>query len=99
MKSIELKTLEIEVFGEKQEFSYKEMIKLIMETPSNPQAGTDIGEIRKSIRVLDAIEKADDILELEDSDFSYARQRVLGAKFNSNHRAFSDFVGCFEEIT
>jgi hypothetical protein len=55
---------------------WKEAIKQVIRRPKDPQKGAEIEEIRKGIRVLDAIEKADPVLELEDSDWEHLREKV-----------------------
>ena len=98
MKNLELKRVDFEAYGQPQVLDYKEMLTILMESPANPQEGATISEIRKSIRVLDALEKADDnALQLEDADFDYLLQRVRGAKFTSNNKVFIDFVEDIEE--
>ena len=96
MKVIELKRVEFEAFGQAQTLDYRDMLYILMETPANPQAGADIGEVRKSIRVMDALEKANGTLQLEDADFDYVLQRVKAAKFTSSNKVFVDFVEHFE---
>lgn len=68
-----------------------------METPADQQRGASIDEIRKSIRVLDALEAASGTVQLEDADFDYLVQRVKTAKFTSNNQVFIDFVEDIEK--
>lgn len=83
--------------GNTEDFSYKDMLQVLMETPSDPRHGATIDEVRKSVRVLDVLEKSDKVLELEDADFEYLLQRVKGARFTANNRVFIDFVDHFEK--
>ena len=97
MKSIELKTVKFIENGNEEDFSYKDMVYMILQSPVDPAKGSGIEEIRKSIRVLDAIDNEENgTLEIEDADFSYLLYRVRNAKFTSNNRAFIDFVDHFE---
>jgi len=97
MKSVNLKKVPMVVLGNKQEFSYKEMLQVIMETPQDAQKGATIDEVRKSIRVLDVLEKADDLLELEDSDYAFMMSKVKATKFTSANKVFVDFVDDLEK--
>lgn len=97
MKTLELKTKEMVVLGSKSEFSYKDMLQVIMENPQDQQKGAGIDEIRKSIRVLEALEKSSGILELEDSDYSFMLAKVKATKFTSANRVFLDFVDDVEK--
>ena len=98
MKKVELKKVPMTVFGEKKEFSYKEMLQVIMETPQDTARGASIDEIRKSIRVLDALDKSDDILSLEDADYLHMMSKVKGTKFSTANRVFIDFVDELEKV-
>lgn len=92
MKRIHLTTVTFEAFGAVQTLDYKVMLQTIMEAPADPQKGAGIAEIRKSIRVLDALDAAADVLMLEDADYEYLVKRVQDTKFTSSNRAFVDFV-------
>ena len=98
MKTIELKTVPLNIHGVESQFSYGEFIGLLMETPEKPESGAGIGEIRNSIRVLDALKSADKELVLEDADFSYLLQRVKSARFTASNKVFIDFIDYFENI-
>lgn len=92
MKTIELKTVPFVAFDADQTLDYKMLIGTLMETPENPQAGAGIDEIRRSIRVLDALEGANGAVNLEDADYEYLVRRVKTAKFTSSNQVFIDFV-------
>ena len=56
---------------------YRELIEQVVRVPLNRQTGATIDEMRRSIRVLDALETAtDDVLALEDSDWQVLRDKV-----------------------
>ena len=97
MKLIPLKKVEMVVLGEKQELEYKPLIQVIIETPASQERGTTVDEMRKSIRILDALEKSEDVLQLEDADYDYLKSRINNARFSSNNKAFVDFVDCVNE--
>lgn len=96
MKTVELKKADFLAYGEKRELDYKAMLQTIMESPIDPIKGAGVAEIRKSIRVLDVLEKATDKLELEDADYDYMVERVKNTKFTTNNKVFVDFVEHFE---
>jgi len=55
---------------------WKEAIKQIIRRPQDPQKGAEVEEIRKGIRVLDAVEKANPVLELEDADYDHLKTKT-----------------------
>lgn len=59
---------------------YREMLLIVARTPTAREAGMDIDEMRRSLRLLDAIEpKAEgEVVELEDADHT-----LLAAKLHS----------------
>ena len=99
MKNIELKNVPFVFQGQDDNFSYRDIISMLMQTPEDIQKGAGIAEIRNSLRVLDALEKDDKELILEDADFDYLHRRVNNMKFAGSHRVFIDFVDYFEELS
>ena len=81
MKHIPLGLSAAPLHGTETRLSYKSQLEQILRSPANPQAGADYDEIRRSIRILDALEKEDHVLVLEDADYEYLRERVLGTKW------------------
>jgi hypothetical protein len=66
-----------------------------MRSPTNPQGGADIDEIRKSIRVLNVLDEIGqdaEVLELEDSDYEYMQTKVSASKFTFADAAIVQFV-------
>ena len=98
VKRIELKKVDAILFGEKQTLEYGPLIRVIVETPQNQERGAQIDEIRKSIRILERLEAADDFLELEDADYDYLCNRVKNARFTSNNAVFAEFVEYIERV-
>lgn len=80
MKRIELKTLPGE--GQFPEIRYSDVLKEVIRRPLDPQKGADIPEMRQSIRVLDAIDRSNGVLELEDSDWEHLKQKTLAMPWN-----------------
>jgi len=61
---------------------YKTQLIGIMQTPSDPQRGAGIEEVRKSVRVLDTLDKAgDDQVELEDADYVHVVEKIKAARY------------------
>ena len=98
MRKIELKSVEAVLMGEEQNFSYGDMIKVLLELPENPEKGATIAEVRQSIKVLDALDESDKEIELEDADFAYVLKRVRNAKWASANKVFIDFVDYIEGL-
>jgi len=99
MKTIELKEVPFVFQGQKDVFIYKDVLSMLMETPEDQQKGANIAEIRKSLRVLDALDSANGELVLEDADFDYLLKRVTGMRFNGANKVFVDFVEYFESLS
>jgi|SRR5215470_6508277 len=57
---------------------WTEAIKQIIRRPSDPQRGAEVEEIRKGIRVFDAIDKIgeDHVLQLEDADYDHLKVKT-----------------------
>lgn len=64
---------------------YRDVVEQVIRAPLNPQGGVGIDEMRQSIRVLDALDKADGTLQLEDADWNH-----LVAKTKAMQWAFAD---------
>lgn len=106
MKTIPLKIIEVPIGGQKTRISYKAQLIEIMRAPSDPR-GADLEEVRRSLRVLDALafEPSKDapttmdgvpLIELEDADFEYMKQRVLHARWPVIDKFVMDFI---EDVT
>jgi hypothetical protein len=65
--------------------SWAEAIRQVIRRPLDPQKGADIEEIRRGIRILDALERGGQVLELEDADWEH-----LCAKTRTMQWAFVD---------
>lgn len=93
MKQIALKTIVGTHDGQPLTINYREQLKAILSAPMDLRSA-DLGEVRRSLRVLDALDavasathvaEADDSgmtpLCLEDADYEYLKQRVLAARW------------------
>jgi hypothetical protein len=94
MKHIIYKTVTIHDPRNNQEakFNYREGLHIAIHHPLD---GKDLGidEIRKGIRLLDAIEKGDDTgFNVEDADFEFLMKKLNALHFQWADRAFVQFV-------
>jgi hypothetical protein len=56
---------------------YRSTIEQCIRSPLNRQTGASIDEMRRGIRILDALDAAqDDVLALEDADWEHLKQKV-----------------------
>lgn len=56
---------------------YRSVIEQAIRVPLNRETGATIDEMRKGVRVLDALDAAkDDVLALEDADWEHLKQKV-----------------------
>ena len=97
MKSIELKVVELDDI----ELNYRNEILSILSTPEDRQAGANIDEMRRAIRVLDVLDALDedaDVLELEDADYEYLNGRIQKARFGMVHPAIVQFIDDISNI-
>jgi hypothetical protein len=63
------------------DMEWAEIIRQVVRRPLDPQRGVDIDEMRKSIRVLDALEKSNGVLELEDADWEFLKMKTLAMQW------------------
>ena len=95
MKRIPLKKIPVTTPDGKEDIlDYKTMLELIVRNPGDPtKHGMDITEIRGSLRVLDALEKAEeDWVDFEDADYNFLAGKVREARFGMVHLAIVQFV-------
>lgn len=87
MKIIELKRL-----GPEPVVDYVEVFGNVIRRPLNPQTGADISEMRQSLRVLDALDKANGYLELEDADWEHLKLKLHAQPWNVIDQRIIDLV-------
>lgn len=60
-----------------------DLIRQVIRQPLDKQKGADIEEIRKGIRLLDAIDALPNgnVLELEDSDYDHLKEKVIAMQW------------------
>lgn len=101
MKRIELRNVVfagvVDAKGNPAPFSYRQQIEELMRTPIDPRSGADVAEVRRSIRVLDALEhEQEGALVLEDADYEHLKKRVLATRWPIVDKAVLQFI---EDVT
>jgi hypothetical protein len=71
---------------------YAVVIKEIIRRPLNPQQGADILELRLGIKVLDALDRADEVLELEETEWQHLKDKTLNMQWNVIDERIVKFV-------
>jgi hypothetical protein len=71
---------------------YRSTIEQVIRVPLNRQTGATIDEMRKGIRVLDALDRAqNNLLELEDADWQHLKEKVEAMPWAMVDRRFIVF--------
>lgn len=70
---------------------YRTIIEQAIRMPLDRQAGASIDEMRRGIRVLDALDQAGDVLELEDADWDHLCLKVSHMPWAMVDRRFVQF--------
>jgi len=89
VKTIPLKTLSADGVGD---IVYADVLREIIRRPSDPQKGADIAEMRRSIRLLDALEASNGELRLEDADYELLKAKTLAMPWNLIDRRIIELV-------
>jgi hypothetical protein len=76
MKRVPLKVLPADRTGG-LEIDYRIILGDVLRRPLDPQRGIGLDEMRRSVRVLDALESADGTLDLEDADYDHLKEKLL----------------------
>lgn len=63
------------------DIEWADVVRQVMRRPKDPSRGVEIDEMRKSIRVLDALDKSNGVLQLEDADWEYLREKTLAMQW------------------
>jgi hypothetical protein len=99
MKRVPLKTLPDPRFPDDaaQAVDYRVVIEQAIRVPFDRQSGATIDEMRKGIRVLDALEATEDgELNLEDADWEYLKQKIEKMPWAMVDRRFVEF---YDDVT
>ena len=76
---------------------YRTIIEQCVRVPLNRETGATIDEMRKGIRLLDALDRSkQDVLELEDADWDFLKQKVDKMPWAGTDRRFVQF---YDDIT
>jgi len=89
MKTLELKQTELKI-NQDGNASYKDLILLCVNAPK--QGGFTITEIKSRLEIVDAVEKADGSLQLENSAAQLLQEIVSEFKWGSVHADIVQFV-------
>ncbi len=96
MKRLELKNIQMtRPDGAEITLSYWIQLQSIMRSPTNPQGGADIEEVRKSIRVIDVLEEVGQdakVVEFEDADYEFLMTKVAVTKYTFADPSIVQFV-------
>jgi hypothetical protein len=73
---------------------WSEAIRQVIRRPLDPQRGASIDELRKGIRVFDALDRANGTneLELEDADWEHLREKTQGMQWAFVDRRVLAFI-------
>lgn len=72
---------------------YRVVIKAIVRRPLDPQKGVDIEEMRRGIRILDAVDATKgNVLELEDADHAHLAEKLRGMQWAAVDRRVIEFI-------
>lgn len=79
---------------------YDDAIRQIIRRPSDGQKGADLDEIRHGVRVLDALDKAEnDTLELEDADWEHLKSKTLTMQWAFVDKRILELVDAITQAT
>ena len=77
---------------ENNRVDYRDIILNAVRIPLDREKGASVDEMRKGIRILDALDAArDDTLELEDADWEFLKQKVEKFPWAGTDRRFLRF--------
>ena len=87
------KVIELKKLGKDNELiDYAALIRMITQLPTDPRQGLTVEDIRKAVRILDALDKAKGKLELEDADYEVLKTKVENYKFGFAHKNLLTFI-------
>ena len=103
-----MKQIKLKILGTKEQkdfMDYKVIIKMIAESPQFDRNGRNMGlnvaEVRKALRILKALNKASDMLILEDADYNILKKKAQDFKWSiasENIAQFMDDIDGAQEI-
>ncbi|CTQ53531.1 hypothetical protein LP7551_02055 [Roseibium album] len=91
LKDGSMTTEDVDTLAKEQgaEIEYDKAIELVVKAV--PQGGIDFNQMRKHLRILDALDVADGMLELEDSDHAHLKKLVKEHKWGGVDRNIMTF--------
>jgi len=85
---------------EMNRLDYRDTIENAVRAPLDRQTGATIDEMRKGIRILDALDASkNDVLELEDADWDFLRAKVERLPWAFTDRRFIQFYDDIMQAT
>ena len=79
---------------------YRLLIENAVRVPLNRETGASIEEMRKGVRILDALDRArDDVLSLEDADWEFLKTKVDKLPWAGTDRRFVRFYDDIMQAT
>lgn len=80
------------ILKKRKDMQDKELLKVILSKPSNPMQGFQLTEVRLSVKVLDKLELATDVLYLEDEEWTALKKRIETFSYGLAHRDVVDMA-------
>ena len=87
-----MKTIALQVIPGDFPLDYRQVLMDVLRRPSDPQQGIGLDEMRKSIRVMDALDMANGEVTLEDADYDHLRAKLLAMRWNTADRRIVQLV-------
>jgi hypothetical protein len=75
-----------------EDLDWAQIMREVIRRPLDPKSGADIEEIRRGVRVLDALDHANGTLELEDADYEHLKQKTLVMPWAMIDKRILEFV-------
>ena len=100
MKQIPIKKHELAKNDDKEQLTTLDLVKAVVSSKSSPMEGFEISEVRKRLRILDAVDathKESTVLELEDADFDYLAKLANSHKWPVIDRMIVEFADSLEK--
>ena len=96
MKTLQLKDIPMtSPDGTETSLNYWEQLQATIRMPTDPRAGMDVEEIRKSIRIIDVLDNVGQdakTVKFEDADYDLLVAKVLATKYHFADPAIIEFV-------
>lgn len=83
-------------------FDYKTILRGLLSVPSRKEDGLSLEEVRRSVKLLDKLDSAEHSILLEESDWSFVKGKVSGARYTLADKRiveFADAILCAQEVS